>query len=43
MYATMLDAMDLTQHWNMDTVKGADLPRSLSVLRSVSYFLYQGV
>ncbi|XP_026317967.1 uncharacterized protein LOC113228796, partial [Hyposmocoma kahamanoa] len=32
-YATMLDAMDLTQHWNLNKVKGATLPISLSVFR----------
>lgn len=36
LYTTMLDAMDLTQHWNQYKVKGADLPRSLSLFRPVS-------
>lgn len=39
-YATMLDAMDLTQHWRMDKVKGADYPRSLSIFNPVSCVIF---
>lgn len=39
-YATVLDAIDMQEHWNTYKVKGAQLTRGLTLFKTVRFYSY---